>query len=476
MFRQCAPPPTVRITGGALAGEALRGAGARELETLRRLNPMDLEICSRTLRLNDGSVVACRREFGREFVDIRAPQAGERAGAKAGLENLRRERERYFYVIPGCVARYDAVFGVGNNIPDGALAGWSLGLGVNTTVLPFEATGFFTPGSVGETGLWREFNAFSLPGGYGSGLLYARGHIPEAGAFSVSCLFRLNAPLEFDYAYADKGTLSPILSRVLLSEDGQYWDWDCPGSISPLMGFCSPHLHYDWSESITYPWAPWNEDFAANSETLQGVRRIEERCPGAPLLAGGYPGSPFVDGLGRLYPHPAGFVAGVQGVGLFIYDGDRLMAAKMSDFKSQYAYAPVLSDRVAVGVWHFAAMTYEADGSARLYLAPEGQTDALAHFAGNQPVCALDAAFDKTASGVNSYYIISDLTKERISQFRMNPAMDIAMPRFFHYALSPGQVRLLQLEATGGVFVADEHEAGELVAAGYEPIVIGREA
>ncbi len=481
MFRPFAAPSPVIERGDPARTAALRGAGERELAVMRQVNTDDLRICSRTLILPDGSRVVCRREFDREWVTVYAPfsRGGDAPGSSA--PRGRPAREGSFYVIPGCVARYDGLGGkdgLGNNIPDGDLAGWSLGLGVRTGSIPMAGTGLPEPAPLpGGSGLdgegrGRNFTAFSLPGGSGSGLLYADGHIPRTGAFSVSCMFRLNEVLAFDYGFEEKGILSPILARVLLSDDGDQWTWDCPGSLSPLLGFCSPQMHGDWLESVTYPWAPWNEHFAAQDQSLRGARRIDSRCPGAPLLEG----AAYVDARGAAYPHPAGFVTGVQSAGLFIYDGNRLMASKISDFHAQYAYPPILSRRLETGVWHFAAMSYEADGETRLYLARlDGADAALEAGAGRQPVCELDEAFVRAASGVNGYFIVNTQDGSHISQFRMNPAMDLAMPRFFHHALSPDQAELLFLEAAGEAFVADAFEAGELMDKGFTPIVIGRE-
>jgi hypothetical protein len=53
--------------------------------------------------------------------------------------------------------------------------------------------------------------------------------------------------------------------------------------------------------------------------------------------------------------------------------------------------------------------------------------------------------------------------------------MDVALPRFFHYALSPGQAWLLSLEALSGLFVADDHETAQATAYGLAPVTIVKE-
>ena len=64
---------------------------------------------------------------------------------------------------------------------------------------------------------------------------------------------------------------------------------------------------------------------------------------------------------------------------------------------------------------------------------------------------------------------------EAIAAYRMNVAMDVALPRFFHYALSPGQAWLLSLEALSGLFVADDHETAQAVVQGLTPVTIVKE-
>jgi hypothetical protein len=99
-----------------------------------------------------------------------------------------------------------------------------------------------------------------------------------------------------------------------------------------------------------------------------------------------------------------------------------------------------------------------------------------AAYSGVMPLCALDAACTYQASGVNAWTLRNGEGGEAIAAYRMNPAMDVALPRFFHYALSPGQAWLLSLEALAGLFVADDHEVAQATALGFVPITIAKEA
>jgi len=129
---------------------------------------------------------------------------------------------------------------------------------------------------------------------------------------------------------------------------------------------------------------------------------------------------------------------------------------------------------VDLDVWHHVVFTHAADGTARIYLARQDTDDAWA-YSGNQPLCAMDTACQYTFSGVNAWTLHNGRTGADIGAYRMNPVMDVALPRFFHYALSAAQAYLLQLEALEGLFVADDHEAAQGAAQGLSPITIERE-
>ncbi|MDQ7831398.1 MAG: hypothetical protein RDU30_06685 [Desulfovibrionaceae bacterium] len=474
-----APPPVVREHGDRLEAAALRPMARRELAAMHRQNTGGLDAVSRTVRLDDGRVILCRRQAGQDMMDLYAPIRREgrpptpppRTRRRPGLDGS-------FFVIPGCVARYDGVSGLENAIPDGPLAGSRLGTGLRVSLLPFADTDLPDPGVVPETGDERVYNAFRLPGGEGSGLLYGPGHIPASGAFSISCLFRLTQRLDYDYAFEDRGVLSPIRPYVLETLDREAFTWSCPGSLSPVAGSCQPDFHPGWTEEITYPWPPHTGDFSRPAERLTGIRRVSESCPDAPLLAPDGPGeSPYRDDRGDAYPHPHGFVTGMRLAGLFIVDGDRLLAGRLADVEADGGLAPIRTPPLPLWSWRHAVFSCAADGAAVLSLAAQDQTpEAWAAYAAPQSARAMDMGGGYAASGVNSGHFISENTGERISGFRMNAALDVALVRFFHHALDADQARLLHFEAFRGEFAADDFEAGPLAAKGLSPIVIGRQA
>ena len=107
-------------------------------------------------------------------------------------------------------------------------------------------------------------------------------------------------------------------------------------------------------------------------------------CADAPLLSG----EAYLDALGQAYPSPYGFILGLQAAGLFLYNGNRLLGARIAHFESQLGYTPVLTDAVDLDVWHHVVFTHAADGTARIYLARQDTDDAWA-YSGNQPLCAM---------------------------------------------------------------------------------------
>jgi hypothetical protein len=471
MLQDFRPTPRLRFRddAGELAG--LRQAALRELDVMRRENVLDLPVYARTVLLPTGERIVCRRTGLLDSIDIQAPSAGRREVWDRGGRTRPVAPEGTFYAIPECLARYEGMTGLTNAIPDGSLAGWSVGLGKAVTVCRPGQAGLSEAQGLPEAGLDREVGVFSLPGGAASGLLFGRAHIPDEAPFSVSCLVRLNAPLAYDSTYDDRNVLNPLRPYFLQSTDGQTFTWDCPGDIAPLLGFCSPHLHPDWSATITYPWAPWNENFNHNIEQLAGAKRLTASpCPEAPLLAG----DGYRDALGHDYPYPYGFILGLQAAGLFVYGGNRLLGARISNFETQIGYTPVLTDALEIGLWHHVVLTHDSDGTIRIYLAREDCRQAWT-YGGNQPLCAMDAACTSTMCGVNAWTLRNGTTGAAIGAYRMNPAMDVALPRFFHYALSASQAFLLQQEALDGLFVADDHEVAQGAAQGLTPITIERE-
>lgn len=465
------PTPRLRFAGDMAKLAKLRHVALRELDVMRRENMLDLPVYSRSVRLPDGERITCRRVGLQDSITIEAPQPRHQPVPPLREKTRPTAPHGQFYAIPECLARYEGLTNLANAIPDGTLAGWTVGLGNAVTICDRGAAGLPEADGLPEAGIDREVGVFKLPGGAASGLLFGRSHIPDDAPFSVSCLLRLRQTLEYDYTYDAKEVPNPFRTYFLQSADGETFTWDCPGSIAPILGFCSPHLHPDWSETVTYPWAPWNADYTKNTELLGGAKRMTEAtCPDAPALSG----KAYRDDLGQDYPYPYGFILGLQAAGLFLYNGNRLLGARLANFESQLGYTPALTDALDLSVWYHVVMTHAEDGAVRIYLARQDTSTAWV-YAGSQPLCAMDAACQYTFSGVNAWTLHNSRTGAAIGAYRMNPAMDVALPRFFHYALSASQAYLLQLEALDGLFVADDHETAQGAAQGLSPITIARE-
>lgn len=464
------PTPRLRLDAGGDESARLRRAGLRELDIMRRENVFDLPVYERRSRLATGETVLCRRVGGQEYVTLGPGRPRESEDQPLAAPAPSRRWGGDFYAIPDCLARYEGLADLQNAVPHGSLAGWTLGLGAAVAVIPAAEAGLPAYAGLPQAGISRDIGVFRLPGGAASGLLYGRGHIPDDAPFSVSCLVRLTAPLEYDYDFDARGVLNPVRTYLLRSDDGRDFIKDCPGDLSPLIGFCSPHRHPEWEEDAVYPWSPWNNDFAVSPDRIAGARRAAAPCPQAPRLAG----QGYQDGQGNPYPYPDGFEMGVQAAGVFVTGGNRLLAARLSHFEHQFGAMPAVSDPLEIGVWHHVVMTHEIDETVRLYVVREDQAQGAA-YGGKMPLCALDAVCAYQASGVNAWTLRSGDGGEAIAAYRMNAAMDMALPRFFHYALSPGQAWLLSLEALSGLFVADDHETAQAVAQGLTPVTIVKE-
>ena len=128
------PAPRLRLAGDAALLAPLRGDALRELAVMHRENVFDLPVYDRQVELESGERILCRRVGEQDYIEILGAQSGE-AGEVAAAPAVRPpRRDGEFYVIPDCLARYDGLDSLQNAVPDGALAGWTLGLGADVTV------------------------------------------------------------------------------------------------------------------------------------------------------------------------------------------------------------------------------------------------------------------------------------------------------------------------------------------------------
>jgi len=320
---------------------------------------------------------------------------------------------------------------------------------------------------------------YRLPGGVDSGMYLSKDHLPGNTIFSFSCAFRLNEKLEYDYSFDERGVLNPIRSYYLKSSNGTQWKWDCPGSLSPVIGWASPQYFTSDAESVTFPWAPWNEDFT-NESLATGMKAADIACDGAPLLADTWSASsPYWDNNDppNPYPYPKGFITGMRLFGLFVYNGNQLLCGRLNDFMGQYQLSPIITPEIELGQWLHTAVVQETDGTLNLYLANKTTKVATRYSVaslldGMEPPTAYDAAYDYAFVGYNSWYVRLLTNGEKISHFSMNPRMDVCLPRFYDRNLTMAEAVLLHREALDGIFVADDFEVGQIEAAGFIPVLV----
>lgn len=120
----------------------------------------------------------------------------------------------------------------------------------------------------------------------------------------------------------------------------------------------------------------------------------------------------------------------------------------------------------------------------RLYLAEQGKKT-IAVASGNQ---SGGAFLDEDGFGVKEKIRVAAMNWRLVPTadspdaaatglWEYASTMDLGLLRFYHRELSSAECQLLTMEVFDGVFVADDHEAGQLTAAGYVPIIVsGRTA
>lgn len=488
------PPEQInwRLEGDRERADTLRGVGLQCKAQLQRENAYDYAVFARTWTERDGIRCTVQRNLG-PLVDAYTITIFCPPRARGGEEEIRVQipvlQPGQFFYVPGCVARYDAVLAPAlpkshavhwiNAVPGGALKDAVLNYRKDVVLRTRAACGLPAMEGRDQAGISRNIGVYSLPGGVASGMHLLKEHLPDNKDFSFSCAFRLNESLAYDYTFEERQVLNPIRSYYLKSSDGQQWAWDCPGSLCPVIGWAAPQYFKASQEHITYPWAPWDDDFS-NEFLISGLKAADTVCPDAPLLAESWSASsPYWDRKDppRPYPHPKGFVTGMRFVGLFVYNGKQLLCGRINDFQGQYQLSPVMTPPIALGEWMHAVVAQEQSGAFTFSLASSA-TEKGSRYSGvvslepMLPPTAVDAPYDYVFLGYNSWFVDLAQPHETISHFSMNAHLDICLPRFYGRAVNRAEAVLLHREALDGVFVADAFEMGQLVAAGLVPVSV----
>lgn len=477
------------MQGDRERAESYRGAALQLKAGLDRGNALDVTQCSATRRYDDGTVIQVDKRYNFYTMSIFCPPAGkeqqqEEAPVVPGLE------KGQFYWVPGCVGRYDLKT-FANSIPKEEYAS-KVKVGRSVRFRNPVKIGIPSPGSIPEVGITRAYNAASMPGDNldsadtsSSGLRFDSMMLPTSGAWSMSCIFRINYPIEYDYTFSQLGVLNVIRPHVLFSRDGVNWRFDCPGSICPLMGYMRPALFSSGYVDMTYPWPPYNNDFSKTVRSY-GYKEIMPSgdCPSTPLLGEDFSeDSPYWDNVYKddwethPYPLPHGVMIGINFMGMMLYNGNRILAGKIADFESEWELKPIITDEICLGSMHFACVSCDESGKTTLYINRLGSRDVSVYSSAQakRQFQLLDESGSSlsVSAGGESFHsgdVNDSNSSDWFGSYRFSANMDIALPRFYHRELSTKEVELLLREAFGGVFVADDHEAEILIGMGLIPV------
>jgi len=183
--------------------------------------------------------------------------------------------------------------------------------------------------------------------------------------------------------------------------------------------------------------------------------------------------------------HPQGYMIGINYIGLFWFNGNRILAGKICDFESEYQYNAVMSDELELGAWYHICMTYQQDdsnntdlGETKLYVTKLGD-NTINIKSGMQSTGEFynysDTGVDVTiSSGLSDWNYAPSKDSQLsdwVSAWTFSSVMDIGLPRFYHRTLSIAEAQLLTQEVFNGVFVADDFEANILMGLGFHPIM-----
>lgn len=177
--------------------------------------------------------------------------------------------------------------------------------------------------------------------------------------------------------------------------------------------------------------------------------------------------------------HPQGYMVGMNLLGMAWYNGNRIIAGKISDFQTEYATPPIVSAPLDVGEWHHVCMTYGESGKTRLFVTKLGSKTVNI----TEGTSAQSTFFNtdgwgnsvKIMVGADDWHIAPSEDSEQTrwtSEWIFSAYMDIAMLRFYKRELSKGEARLLLFEAFHGEFVADDLEATQLQGNDLIPITL----
>jgi|GEM_PF-2994650 len=179
--------------------------------------------------------------------------------------------------------------------------------------------------------------------------------------------------------------------------------------------------------------------------------------------------------------HPKGFMIGMNLMGMSFFNagGTRLVAGRVCNFQDEYKNPPIVSDVLALGEWYHTVMSYDEKGKTGLYLTKLGQKEvtvleALQATSQFQNVDGFGGAVAIHVASDN-WFLASEANNpatDRTAEWEFSAKISIGLMRFYHHALKKEEAALLKREVFEGIFVADDHEAAQLVGAGLQLVTV----
>jgi hypothetical protein len=176
---------------------------------------------------------------------------------------------------------------------------------------------------------------------------------------------------------------------------------------------------------------------------------------------------------------PNGYLCGINFLGMMLYDDNRIMAGKLCDFQTEYTLPLIVSDRLTLGEFYHVCMTYETSGKSNLYIA--NVNDKVITRIEKQQSKSTFLNISETGSALNIYSGLelwrsapsgASATSDWVSSWVFSASIDMALPRFYHRGISKTEAALLARELISGVYVADDYETSQLMAAGFTPVTV----
>jgi len=176
--------------------------------------------------------------------------------------------------------------------------------------------------------------------------------------------------------------------------------------------------------------------------------------------------------------HKQGYMIGLNYIGLFFVNGNKILAGKLCDFENEYVYNKIMSSELNIGSYYHVCMTFDDSGNTALYLKEFGGGSDLLQEAQTTASFYNYSGFDQFlpyVSGGSAFAFTpgnDSLASDWASSWLFSANMEIGLPRFYKRALSQKEVQLLTQELFNGQFVADDFETEQLISKGFQPILV----